>query len=297
MSPALVVAAAVLAAVIAGACGGDDSADPAETSTTAAPDTTTTASTSTTTSTTSEAPTTTEAPVETVLGAELVGRWAHFDIVAYEDPTMKTQIVSYGITDFTIDDGRLIETDRFCFSEQRSDQPIETSLSDAATQAIVPVPVAVEVSVENGILRVRRPATPTPLGIRLDDPANEPLPTDPNDPRLVDDDGDGNLGVTVRIRVSDDLQGELYIARREIFAYDMTLDGPDRLTGTVTDGSEQLVIGASDPIFASVEGQWTQHPDLSNSPIHLVRVADDFDCTQLRAQRDDLFPPVPDIDW
>lgn len=293
MSPALIVAATVLAAMLAGACGGDDATAPTDT----APTDTASSSPDTSTTSTGAPSTSTEPPPVDVLGAELVGRWAHFDIVAYEDPTMKTQIISYGLTDFTIEDGRLIETDRFCFSEQRSDPPIETSLSDAATQAIVPVPVAVEVTVEDGILRVHRPATPTPLGIRLDDPANEPLPTDPNDPRLVDDDGDGNLGVTVRIRVSDDLEGELYIARREIFAYDLALDGPDRLVGTVTDSSEQLVIGASDPIFASVEGQWTQHPDLSHSPIILVRVADDVDCTQLRADRDRLFPPVPDIDW
>ena len=166
-----------------------------------------------------------------VPGAELVGRWAHYDVVAYEDDTLKTLIISYGFNDFTEVDGQIIDQASFCFSEQRTDQPIETSLSDAATQAIEPPPAPVEIDLVDGVLRVQRAATPTPVGIRLDDPANEPLPTDPNDPRIVDDDGDGNPGITVTIRVSDDLSGQLYIARREIFAYEAFLTEPDLLDG------------------------------------------------------------------
>lgn len=128
------------------------------------------------------------------------------------------------------------------------------------------------------MLRIRRAATPTPVGIRLDDPANESLPTDPNDPRIVDDDGDGQPGITVSIKVSDDLSGELYIARREIFAYEVRLVEPDLLQGQVTDDSEQLVIGASDPIFATSDANWGQLPDLDKSPIILQRVDADWDC-------------------
>ncbi len=241
-------------------------------------------------------PPTTMAP-DPVPGEELVGRWAHYDVVAYEDDTLKTLIISYGFNDFEVVDGQLIDQGSFCFSEQRTDQPIETSLSDAATQAIKPPPTPVAVDVVDGVLRVQRAATPTPVGIRLDDPANEPLPTDPNDPRIVDDDGDGNPGITVSIQVTDDFGGELYIARREIFAYEAFLTEPDVLTGTVTDDSEQLVIGASDPAFASSPANWGQHPDLSKSPIILKRVDADWDCDRLADERDELFPPSPVIDW
>ncbi len=232
-----------------------------------------------------------------LLGEELVGRWAHYDVVAYEDGLLKTLIISYGFNDFTEVDGRITDQASFCFSEQRTDQPIETSLSDAATQAIRPPSTPVEVDEVDGVLRIRRSATPTPVGIRLEDPANESLPTDPADPRIVDDDGDGKPGLTVTIRVTDDLTGELYIARREIFAYEAFLTEPDVLTGTVTDDSEQLVIGASDPIFASSDANWVQYPDLAKSPIILKRVDADWDCDRLAAERDTLFPPTPDVDW
>jgi hypothetical protein len=135
------------------------------------------------------------------------------------------------------------------------------------------------------------------VGIRLDDPATEPLPVDPADPRIVDDDGDGKPGITVTVRVSDDLAGEVYLARREIFAYEASLVEPDLLSGTVTDRSEQLVIGASDPAFATTGGDFVQHPDLTKSPILLRRVGPDWDCDRLAAERDRLFPPTPDVDW
>ena len=232
-----------------------------------------------------------------LLGQELVGRWAHYDVVAYEDDVLKTLIISYGFNDFTEVDGQIVDQSSFCFSEQRTDQPIRTSLSDAATQAITPPPVPLEIDVVDGVLRVRRPATPTPVGIRLDDPANESLPTDPNDPRIVDDDGDGKPGLTVTIEVTPDLIGELYIARREIFAFEALLTEPDVLTGVVTDDSEQLVIGASDPIFAMSPANWRQYPDLTKSPIILKRVDADWDCERLAAERDGLFPPTPEVDW
>lgn len=231
-----------------------------------------------------------------VPGADLAGRWAHYDIVAYEDDTLKTMIVSYGFTDFAVEDGQLVESEEFCTAEQITDQAIQTSVSDAATQAIRPVSTPVEVSGEPGAWEVHRPATPTLVGIDLDDPTTESLPDDPADAEIVDADGDGKPGITVEIRVGDSVE-ELYIARREIFAYDLVQDGPDSMSGTVTDSSEQLILGATDPIFEGSGGAWVQVPDLSFSPILLERVDEDWDCERLVAERDDLFPPNPPIEW
>ena len=80
-------------------------------------------------------------------GGEPVGRWAHYDVVAYEDGLLKTLIIGCGFNDFTEVDGEIIDSAQFCFSEQRTDQPIETSLSDAGTQAIRPPSTPVEVDV------------------------------------------------------------------------------------------------------------------------------------------------------
>lgn len=288
-------ALAAAAAVLIAACSGSDEGSSPPSTTTTVPTTTTvsTATTAAPATTTSLASVSTTVPV----GAQLEGRWAHYDVVADEDDDLKTLIISYGFNDFTLDDGVVIDQASFCFSEQRTDQPITTALSDAATQAIQPPPTEVDIDMVVGVLRLTRPASPTPVGIRLDDPFTESLPTDPNDPRIVDDDGDGRPGITVSITVTDDLRGELYIARREIFAYEAFLTTPDRLDGVVTDDSEQLVIGASDPIFATSPANWRQHPDPTKSPVLLVRVDGEWDCERLRTARDTLFPPTPEVDW
>jgi hypothetical protein len=226
----------------------------------------------------------------------LAGRYAHYDVVAYEGSGMKTLIISYGFTDYEPVDGELVSTDSFCFSEHRSDQPISVQMSDAATQAIRPEPVAVAVTTDGEDVSVARPFTPTGIGVELEDPANDPLPTDPNDPRIVDDDGDGNPGVTARVEVSPELSGEIYLARREIFAYEVALQPDESLTGHVIDESEQLIIGASNPVFMT-DAQWVQHPDPELSPIILIPVDGDWDCERLRAERDDLFPPTPEVTW
>ncbi len=225
----------------------------------------------------------------------LAGRYAHFDAVAYESEDMKTLIISYGFTDLTVRGDELIARETFCHADHRTDQPIETTISDVATAAIRPVPIAVVVSERDGDLWLYRPETPTGIGIDLEDPANDVLPTDPNDPRIADDDNDGNPGVTVHIKVSEELQGDLYIARRERFAYNVKAEG-DTLTGTVDDVSEQLLIGASNPIFITTK-PWVQVEDRSKSPIVLKRVEDERDCDWLNANRDVLFPNPPVVDW
>ena len=267
-APAL-LATVVFVAVLAG-CGSDDSPSQSE-----------------------EAAVAGELPV----GAEeLVGRYAHYDEVAYEDDQMKTIIVSTGFADLEMRDGELWNVQRFCHADTISDTGSEIAISDAATSAIVPEDVAVEVTEESGSLRVVRPATPTGIGIDLEDPANDRLPTDPDDPRITDDDGDGNPGVTATVQVTEDFGGEIYLARREIFHYDVIQQSPDRLEGTITDSSEQLIVGASDDVFLS-DAQWVQIDDPSRNPVIWERVDDDWDCERLAAERDALFPPNPETDW
>ncbi|MTA64056.1 MAG: hypothetical protein F2518_06905, partial [Actinobacteria bacterium] len=107
----------------------------------------------------------------------LAGRYAHYDVVAYQSTDMKTLIISYGFTDLAMKDGSLMATESFCHAEHRGDQPIETTISDAATSAIKPIAVKVDVSLRNGKLHLKRPPTPTGIGIEFADPANDSLPT------------------------------------------------------------------------------------------------------------------------
>ena len=230
--------------------------------------------------------------------AAIAGHYAHYDVVAYEDVTtrtpMKTFIISYGFTDFRIREGRLVQTDCFCHAEQKLDQRNTTStFSDEATQAILPREQEVDLRFEAGEWHVYRPASPTLLGI-TGDPL-QPLSTDPDDPRLIDPDGDGNPGVTVRIGIGGFLNGEIYIIRREIFEDYLTLNSDGNLYGYVKDDSEQFVLGASLRVLAQ-QSNAVQIPDPLMSPIMLIRVDDELDtCEELMETRDLLFPPEPEF--
>jgi len=227
--------------------------------------------------------------------AAMVGHFAHYDIVAYDGETangpLATFIISYGFTDLVIEDGELVAYDRFCRAEYIANQNFDTIFSDAATQAIQPPGAIVDVYEENGEWKLWRPATPTLNGIKGD--PNVPLSMDRNDPLLSDDDNDGKPGVTVFVRLFGFIQGEIYIARREIFANELTLYSDGSLRGSVIDDSEQLIIGASLAILDTPNNP-PQRRDPGLNPIILIPVSDDIaTCEKLLANRDALFPAEP----
>ncbi len=228
---------------------------------------------------------------------DLSGRFAHYDIVTYVEKgplnhTIRSMVVSYGITDLTWSNGRLIETDQFCSSKFLSNRPGRSEVSDDFTRSIRPAPTAVQISESNGEIRLLRPETPTPVGIAMD--PNETLPTNRTDPRIFDADSDGKPGVTVKLHLGL-FHAEIYLIRRERYSYELTWtpNEPNTINGVVHDKSEQTVIGAS-PSFLGVASNPSQHQDKTLSPIRLVRVDSSFGCTDLSEQRDQLFPPEPE---
>ncbi len=227
----------------------------------------------------------------------MAGRYAHYDIVAYDGETpngpLSTFVISYGFTELVIEDGELVEYDRFCHAEHKANQPFVTTVPDAGTQAIRPRSAVVSVFEENGEWKLARPATPTLIGI--DGNPDEPLTMDPNSPLINDDDGDGKPGITVMVNLFGFLEGEIYLARREIFENDVTLYSDGSLRGVVRDRSEQLVVGASLAILNTPNNP-AQWDDLGLSPLILIPIPDDLDtCEELMANRDSLFPPEPDF--
>ena len=229
---------------------------------------------------------------------KIVGHYAHYDVVAYEDTTtkttMRTFIISYGFTDFYMEDGKLMQSDRFVHSEQKLSRKNASSfLSDKAVQAIKSRVQEVELSLKDSSWHIYRPSTPSLLGIAGD--PMQPLSTDPNDPNLTDPDMDGNPGVTVKISVGNFFEGEIYITRREIYSNYLRLNSNGTLSGYVEDKSEQFVIGASKKILNQPSNS-IQHPDMGLSPLLLVPIDPSIDTwEELMEIRDEIFPLEPDF--
>lgn len=227
----------------------------------------------------------------------MAGRYAHYDVVAYDGETpngpLSTFVISYGFTDLVIEDGQLVQYDRFCHAEHKANQNMTTTFPDAATRAIQPRSTVVDVYEEDGVWKLWRPATPTLIGIGGD--PDLPLSMNPDDPLVTDDDNDGKPGVTVFVTLFGFIEGEIYIARREIFENELALYADGTLRGAVVDRSEQLVLGASLEIL-NVPNNPDQWDDPGLNPVILVPVPDDFDtCDELMANRDALFPPEPEF--
>ena len=230
--------------------------------------------------------------------ALIAGHYAHYDVVAYEDTTtrttMRTFIISYGFTDFYIEDGKLMQSDRFVHAEQKlSRKNARSVFKDEAVQAIKPRIQEVELSYNDGKWNIFRPESPSLLGI--DGDPLKPLSRDPGDPGLTDPDNDGNPGVTVQISVGKFFSGEIYITRREIFSNQLTLNSDGTLSGYVHDRSEQFVVGASKKILRQ-ESNSFQHPERGLSPVLLVKVSPETDTAEeLMRIRDEIFPAEPEF--
>ena len=228
----------------------------------------------------------------------IAGHYAHYDVVAYEDTTTRTTmrsfIISYGFTDFYLEDGKLIQSDRFVHAEQKLSRKNASSVfSDEATRAIQPRVQEVDLSYKDGRWHMYRPATPSLLGIKGD--PLKPLSTDPNDPNLTDPDEDGHPGVTVQISVGKFFRGEIYITRREIFSNYLTWNNDGSFSGYVVDRSEQFVVGASKKILKQPSNS-VQHPDPGLSPVLLVPVDPGIDTyEELMRIRDEIFPEEPEF--
>lgn len=230
---------------------------------------------------------------------QLVGHYAHYDVVAYQDSTtqspMFTFVISYGFTDFYIDSsGDLIQSHKFLRASHKINQKqITSEFSDKAVQAIKPQDQKVELSLNDGKWHILRPPTPSLLGITGD--PSKSLSKDRNNPNITDPDGDGKPGVTVKINIGKIIKGEIYIIRREIFTHYLTLNNDGTLTGFVKDDSEQFVVGASLKILDQASNNF-QHPSKGMNPILLVRISDKIDTLEeLMAIRDSIFPKEPDF--
>ena len=134
-----------------------------------------------------------------------------------------------------------------------------------------------------------------PLGIdvtgaELGDPDGDPLPTDPDDDVVRDEDGDGDPGLTVYLQVTGLGVVEVYVAQRSESTLRSTSLGDDRISGALEMARfEQSTLGASNQLFA---GQNAIGVEDDASRFVLARVDAAWTCADVLAQDElTLFGP------
>jgi hypothetical protein len=114
-------------------------------------------------------------------------------------------------------------------------------------------------------------------GLEMDDPVNDLFPTESDDSRIVDSDGDGNPGATL---VFGNFC-EAYIAQRTLSHYFGAYVTPDRIEGTIVSTSRQLTVDATQTLCAS------NYEIRSNGPRnHFLRIRVDGEGDSLNLDAD-----------
>jgi hypothetical protein len=147
------------------------------------------------------------------------------------------------------------------------------------------------------------PRQVTLLGANLANPETDPLPTQQNQATAIDEDGDGNPGVSLdaTVLLCPGTQ-QLYVALRLGATLHGTVLDSSTITGTADTTSEQSVLGYSNPCLAASSS--IQVDIQPGSPLKDVRIdgqygspdldsdtSGDITCDELVAQIDVAFPP------
>lgn len=103
------------------------------------------------------------------------------------------------------------------------------------------------------------------FGIHMQDPVAEPMATGPDDPRVVDGDGDGHPGATFHLGTVCDL----YVVQRSLSTDSLVRGKDGSFDGTGVRNNEQVVVGATSGLCQA--GATTKVNNLSNKT-RLVRV-------------------------
>jgi len=183
-------------------------------------------------------------------------------------------------------DGTVVET-RYCSVEQEPLGRVRTSLGPAFVSAMPIWESRLVADPDGGPGGVRIEEHVMVLGARLEDPGDDELPTEPDDPRVTDPDGDGNPGVSVD--VSGMVSGQVYLVQRLVRGLRGTADATGRVTGTVVGTGDQAVIGASNGILRTFTPRFEHNPDPKRNTFVWVPVPPDATCQGIVAARDSLF--------
>jgi len=236
----------------------------------------------------------TAAPADEAPLASLAGTWAEVEVyselVAFpivgeirntNTATLRVEIEQVG--------NSLTLHDRYCAIRVLSATPLaSTEIPEAFLNFLVKGPATAVLEPSPSGVRFVRTWQARTSGVHLERPDDEPLPTNAADPRVIDEDGDGHPGVTVRLRVLGVIEGEVYLVQRVRYRLVGTLVSPDRIEGVLEWQSERVVLGASSPLLL---GNWngTPDPDPRKSTFVLRRIDPGCGCDAIMANWSALF--------
>ncbi len=155
---------------------------------------------------------------------------------------------------------------------------VKTVMPPALLKALPAPRVDAIVRDEGGRLTFSQPRQTIVLGAKLDNPEGDTLPRLIGDPRVFDQDEDGEPAVTVRI--SGIVSGDMRVVQRSWTELTGERVGHDRIEGSVRFGNEQVILDAT---ASTLKSPPPSSPDLTRSRFKLVRLPDKATCSDALA--------------
>ena len=203
---------------------------------------------------------------------------------------IESRMISYALATIQQEGDGFTITEQSCRYEMGGGS--EAMISDTVPTSLEPITATITFEGEGDNITYQREETVQLIGIRLDDPANDPLPTDPEDERIFDQEGDGKPGATASIAGGVDggelLSGDAYFIQRQKFSYSGTRNRNGKLTGLLDDDSNQQVIDATNGFLLLEITNSVPLPELSTAI--LVPLTGGYDCARISAESANLFP-------
>jgi hypothetical protein len=201
---------------------------------------------------------------------------------------VRVRTTNYVLHSVEASEDGLSVTSTYCQVEQEPLGRVRTELGPRFVAAMPSWVAPLEVDpTGDGPESIRVPDRTIVLGAELRDPDRDRLPDDPEDPRVTDPDVDGNPGITVEVRGL--VSGQVYLVQRLVRGLSGTIEADGRITGTVTGGGDQAVIGASNAILRTFTPTFEHNPDPERNTFVWVPVPEDATCESVVAGREQLF--------
>jgi hypothetical protein len=192
------------------------------------------------------------------------------------------------MTHITQSGSRLILQDRYCFTDAAPSTALfKTNIADSVMESIRPAPREASLIPSDCDLRFVQDWYTEIRGAVLDSPTTDPLPTDPEDPRVIDLEGDGHPGMTIQASILGLFTGEGYAVQRYRYRLDGTILNPDIIVGFIDWTSEQVLLAATNPLFMETFTDGTD-PDPTKHRFVMVRADDTWTAETLREHLPEL---------
>ncbi len=225
---------------------------------------------------------------------DLEGRWAMIQVypqiavLPFAGEVSRTSYVVQ-MVEIVQSGAALTLLDRYCLTHVEDGTPlVVTTIPRAFMASLRPQPrTAILSETDDGLSFVQAPYVEV-RGALLEDEIADALPTEAADPRVIDQDGDGNPGLTVFVLILGIVEGETYIVQRVMTELTGTVVFSDRIEGTIQWTDEQSVLEASNPLL-KVDTIGYPDPDPTAHRFLMVRVDENWTCDRLSEEWATLF--------